>query len=162
MDAPVQVSLREIRPHDIAILYEQQLDPEATAMAAFPARDRPAHDAHWAKVLANSTVITRAVIVEGEVAGQIGSWEQDDRRLVGYWIGRRFWGRGVATAALQRLLEIDRHRPLRAYVAVQNHGSIRVLHRCGFTRVGMELGVSLLGGPPVDELILELPVKGGP
>lgn len=159
MQAPV--TLRKIRPEDIAVLYEQQLDPEATAMAAFPARDRAAHDAHWAKVLANPTVVTRAIIVEGMVAGQIGSWEHDGQRLVGYWIGRKFWGRGVATGALHRFLKLDGHRPLRAHVGVQNHGSIRVLQKCGFTRVGMELAVSVLGGPPVDELIMELSGKSG-
>jgi RimJ/RimL family protein N-acetyltransferase len=158
---PVQVTLREIRPGDIAVIYEQQRDPAATAMAAFPPRDRASHDAHWAKILATPSVTTRAVIVGGEVAGQIGSWEQDGRRLVGYWIGRPFWGKGVATAALKAHLEIDRQRPIRAFVAVQNVASIRVLEKCGFHRVGMERGVSLRGGPPVDEYVMELSGDGG-
>jgi len=150
------VSLREIRPADIAVFYEHQLEPEATAMAAFPARDLIAHNTHWGKVLANPTVTARAILVEGKVAGQIGSWEEDGQRLVGYWLGRAFWGKGVATAALQEFLKVDPQRPLRAHVATHNHGSIRVLEKCGFSRAGVERGVSIRGGPPVDELIMEL------
>ena len=39
--------LRRVEPDDIAVFFEQQADPAAAAMAAFPARDRVAHDAHW-------------------------------------------------------------------------------------------------------------------
>ena len=35
--------------------------------------------------------------------GNIGCWEQEGRRPVGYWIGREFWGKGLATRALQEL-----------------------------------------------------------
>ena len=31
--------------------------------------------------------------------GNIGSWEHDGERHVGYWISRAHWGKGVATAA---------------------------------------------------------------
>ena len=33
-----------------------------------------------------------------EVPSEI--WEQDGRRLIGYWVGMEFWGRGLATRAL--------------------------------------------------------------
>ena len=117
------------------MLFEQQREPEGVAMAIFPARDREAFDAHWRKVLANESNIVRTIEVDGEVAGNIGSWEQDGKRLVGYWLGRDFWGRGLATAALAELAE-ELPRPLHAWVARSNVGSIRVLEKCGFVRVG--------------------------
>lgn len=59
---------------------------------------------------------------------------------LGYWIGRRFWGHGVATEAGSRLarwalanLDLDR---LEAHVAVDNPGSSAVLRRAGFREVG--------------------------
>ncbi len=56
--------------------------------------------------------------------------------LVGYWIGREHWGKGIATRALTLLLtEVDT-RPLHAHVAQHNAGSIRVLEKCGFRVVG--------------------------
>ena len=77
----------------------------------------------------------RTILVDGEVAGDIGSWPEEADRNVGYWIGRTFWGRGVATAALRAFLEVETTRPLTAHVAVHNIGSRRVLEKCGFVVV---------------------------
>jgi RimJ/RimL family protein N-acetyltransferase len=65
-------------------------------MAAFPARDRAAFDAHWAKILGNPAMVKQTILVDGQdgqVAGNIGSWPQDGVRLVGYWIGKEHWGK---------------------------------------------------------------------
>ena len=103
-------------------------------MADFPARDREAFDAHWERVLGDPALTSKTIVFEGQVAGNIGSWEHDGRRLVGYWLGREFWGKGLATKALAELVdELDR-RPIYAYVAKTNVGSIRVLEKCGFVR----------------------------
>jgi RimJ/RimL family protein N-acetyltransferase len=144
--------LREVVEADLAVFYEHQRDPEAAAMAAFPPRDRDAFMAHWAKTLANDSVLTRTVVSDGEVAGNIGCWEADGRMLVGYWIGREFWGRGLATRALAELLDMVDARPLHAYVAKGNVGSIRVLEKCGFLEVGEQTG-----DDGIEELLLELP-----
>jgi RimJ/RimL family protein N-acetyltransferase len=127
--------LREVREDDLDVLFEQQREPEAVAMAVFPAREREAFDAHWRRVLADDRNVVRAIEVDGEVAGNIGSWEQDGQRLVGYWLGRAFWGRGLATAALGELVQELGVRPLHAWVATSNAGSIRVLEKCGFVKV---------------------------
>jgi len=59
---------------------------------------------------------------------------------LGYWVGARFWGHGVATEAAGRLarwamanLDLDR---LTATVAVDNPASIAVLRRIGFRPAG--------------------------
>jgi RimJ/RimL family protein N-acetyltransferase len=65
------------------------------------------------------------------VAGNITSWERDGRRLVGYWLGREYWGRGLATKALGELIQ-ELERPVYAEVATTNVGSVRVLEKCGF------------------------------
>ncbi|HYD51685.1 MAG TPA: GNAT family N-acetyltransferase [Gemmatimonadaceae bacterium] len=129
------VLLRVVSPADLPNFYEHQLDPTATRMAAFPSRDRAAFDAHWAtKVLGNPAAVTRTIVAAGEVAGWIGSWPQDGVRHVGYWLGKDYWGRGVATRALAALLELVTERPLHAQVAAHNVGSMRVLEKCGFRR----------------------------
>ena len=57
----------------------------ATRMAAFPARDRAAFDAHWAtKILGNPAAVKQTILLDGQVAGNIGSWPQDGVSLVGY------------------------------------------------------------------------------
>jgi RimJ/RimL family protein N-acetyltransferase len=134
MRAADNVWLRNVEPSDLPIFYEQQLDPNATRMAAFPARDRASFDAHWERnILGNPEAIAQTVLVDGEVAGNIGSWAHDGGRWVGYWIGKEYWGRGVATRALDAFLHRETQRPLYAHVVKHNHGSIRVLEKCGFS-----------------------------
>ena len=121
-------------------------------MAAFPSRDEAAFREHWeTRVLPNDAAIKKTILSDGEVAGNIVAFERDGKLLVGYWIGREFWGRGVATAALAQFLEQVKTRPLHAYVATHNLASIRVLEKCGFAAVATETGAD-----GVDEVLLEL------
>ncbi|HZJ51705.1 MAG TPA: GNAT family N-acetyltransferase [Actinomycetota bacterium] len=149
-NAAQSVSLREVLEDDLETFFEHQLDPDALRMAAFPSRDRGAHMAHWHRILADDSVTAATVLFEGSVAGDIVSWDNEGEREVGYWMGRSFWGKGIATAALAHFLNDLDGPPLRAHVAKQNVGSLRVLEKCGFTIVGE----SKYGG--VDELVLFL------
>lgn len=127
------IILREVTDSDLPILYEQQLDPEATAMAAFPSRDKEAFYAHSKKIMADESKIFKAILFDDQLAGSIFSWEMEGNREVGYWLGREFWGKGIATQALAEFLKIVTTRPLSAHVAKHNIGSRRVLEKCGFT-----------------------------
>ena len=128
--------LRDVTQDDLPIFFEHQRDPEANRMADFPAREWDAFLAHWrTKVLGVASARKKTIVVDGQVAGNVVSWEQAGKRLVGYWVGREYWGRGVATAALAEFLQYETTRPLHAYVAAHNAGSIRVLEKCGFHRV---------------------------
>jgi RimJ/RimL family protein N-acetyltransferase len=82
--------------------------------------------------------VQQTIVVDGRAVGNIGCWEQSGMHLVGYWIGRRDWGRGIATRALALFLGHVTPRPLHAYVEVNNTGSIRVLEKCGFRPVPIE------------------------
>ena len=133
------VTLRAATDSDTETLYAFQAEPESSAMAAFPSRDREAFEAHHAKVLADSTNVFCVIEADDVVVGWIGSWNAGDDRAVGYWLGRDHWGRGYATQALRAFLQVDRTRPLTAYVAVQNVASRRVLEKAGFTVVERRL-----------------------
>jgi RimJ/RimL family protein N-acetyltransferase len=127
-----KIQLRNVEANDLPLFFEHQRDPIAVAMVAFNSRDRAAFDQHWAKLLADDSLLKKAVTVDGEVAGNIGSWTAEGKREVGYWIDRAFWGRGVATEALSAFLRLEQTRPLYAGVAKHNVASIRVLQKCGF------------------------------
>jgi RimJ/RimL family protein N-acetyltransferase len=133
-DVPPAVHLRRVEDGDLEVFFAHQADPEAVEMAAFPARDRDQFMAHWAKLRADDSLVVRTIVADGLVAGNIGSWPADGQQLLGYWIGREWWGRGVATQALGLLVDEVPVRPLYAHVAVHNVGSIRVLEKCGFRR----------------------------
>jgi RimJ/RimL family protein N-acetyltransferase len=130
------IEIRPVLESDLDTFYEHQTDPEATAMAVFGARERDVFMEHWhSRILANPDNYARTITVGGAVAGNILSWDMESHRYVGYWIGREFWGRGVATEALSQLVRELTERPLYALVVVTNIGSQRVLEKSGFKQV---------------------------
>jgi len=150
------VVLRDVTEDDLPTFFEQQLDPDATRMAAFTARDRDAFMAHWTKILADETVTKKTILYDGHVAGNVVSFEQFGKRQIGYWLGRDYWGKGVATKALSAFLGHVKARPLYAHVARPNIASIRVLEKCGFTVSGYEKAPATPRGPEVEEAVLKL------
>jgi RimJ/RimL family protein N-acetyltransferase len=150
------VLLRDVIESDLPIFFEHQLDPDATEMAAFPSRDRDAFMAHWAKIMADDSVMLKTVLFDGHVAGNIVSFEQSGKREVGYWIGKEYWGKGIATKALAAFLDHVKTRPLYAHVAKHNIGSRRVLEKCGFTVEGEDKGFPNKREEEVEEFILRL------
>jgi RimJ/RimL family protein N-acetyltransferase len=147
------IALREVNAADLSVFYQQQVDDEATQMAAFPARSEDAFFTHWnMRVLVNPDGCIRTILYGDEIAGHVLSWLDGSTRLVGYWLGKAFWGKGIATGALRQFLEIDRHRPLVAHVVSHNIGSIRVLKKCGFQAIGEQH----FPGDDVVEMIMRL------
>jgi RimJ/RimL family protein N-acetyltransferase len=112
--------------------------------------------AHWAKILADDTIIKRTIIYEGQVAGNIVCFGWQGKREVGYWLGREHWGKGIATAALGEFLGVVTERPLYAAAAKDNAASIRVLEKCGFVITGHDRGFSNARGEEIEEVMLEL------
>ena len=150
------VQLRDVIETDIPIFFEQQLDPEATQMAAFPSREKDAFMAHWNKIMADDSVLVKTILLNGSVVGNIVCFEQLGEREVGYWLGKEYWGRGIASQALAEFLESIETRPLYAHVAKHNIASRRVLEKCGFTISGEDKFFSQSLGEDVEEYILVL------
>jgi RimJ/RimL family protein N-acetyltransferase len=128
------VVLREVRDGDLGVLFENQADPESGAMAGVGARDWDGFLAHQARVTADPEALQRVIVLEdGEVAGDVAAWRAEGGvREIGYRIGRRYWGLGIATAALVAFLAEFKERPLYAHVLKTNAASIRVLEKSGF------------------------------
>jgi RimJ/RimL family protein N-acetyltransferase len=153
-----EISLRAVQAQDLPIFFEQQLDPTANTMAAFTAKDpsdRQAFDKHWAKITADDGILIRTILSDGQVAGSILSHAWFGDLEVSYWIGREFWGRGIATTALRLFLEQQTERPIFARVVKDNLGSRRVLEKNGFVVVGEDRGFANARGQEVEELIYQ-------
>src|SRR2546427_11850637 len=93
----------------------------------------------------------------------LGEWlvgSREGERLVGYWLGKEYWGRGIATRALSIFLDQVKMRPLYARVAKHNGASIRVLEKCGFKIIGHDKGFPF-EGQEIEEVIMELGRIGG-
>jgi RimJ/RimL family protein N-acetyltransferase len=150
------VQLREVRESDLPVFFENQADEDASRLAAVASRDREGFEAHWARIRADDATVIRTILFDGEVAGNVLSFERDGLREVGYWISRSFWGKGIATAALAEFLEVDTTRPLHAKVAGDNHGSVRVLEKSGFVLIGARLEYDDVRGGEIEDRLYEL------
>lgn len=139
-----KILLRAPLETDLPILFEQQLDPEAAAMAAFPSKDRGPFMLHWEKIMKDKAVTIRVILYKGKIAGHLVSWKQEYQQEVGYWLGKEFWGRGIASAALAEFLKLVKPRPLYSHVAIHNIASRRVLEKCGFYILDENQGEYLL------------------
>lgn len=151
------VTLRKTTKRDPAIFFEQQRDPEARHMAAFvppDPNDRTGFMQHWAKLLADPSITIRTILSGKEVAGHVVCFPMEGHPTIGYWLGREFWGRGIATAALRAFLEVIAVRPVYARVAKDNAASLRVLAKCGFTITGESRGFAEARGDVIEEYIL--------
>lgn len=126
------VRLREVQEADLPVFFEHQRDPVANQMAAFAPRAYEAFMAHWAKIRQAPTGLIRTILCDEQVAGNIVCFEAAGKLEVGYWLGREFWGKGLATQALSIFLDLVPQRPLYAFVVKHNQGSRRVLEKCGF------------------------------
>ena len=151
-----KIILREVLKSDLPIFHQQQLDPIATYMADFPPRVREEFMAHWTMIMGNYTNIIRTILYNGNVAGNVVSFVQFGKREVGYWIGREFWGKGIATKALKGFLKLDKKRPLYGHVVKDNIGSRRVLEKCGFIISSEDREYSRLRGVEVEGYLLKL------
>ena len=134
----MHLQLRDVQPADLERLFQFQDDPEANAMADFPARDRNAFFDHWHKnILRNDDIAAKAIIVNNEVVGSLVLWSSDNQWLLGYWVGREYWGKGYASNGLRLFLSEHTQRPIHAEVTENNIGSITVLKNNGFDDFGL-------------------------
>ena len=155
----MNVSLRPLEDRDLDAIYQQVTDPESIRMAAFTAEDQTDHRAflnRMSRVRADTSALNRVIDVDGAIAGTIASFRIDDQLEVTYWVDRTRWGKGIASAALQILLAETAERPVYARAASDNIGSLRVLEKAGFRRVGINRGFAPGRAEEVEETILRL------
>ena len=126
----------------------------------YPYTDEDARD--WlASIVRREPENNFAIDVAGEAVGGIGFTVQPDvgRRSaeIGYWLGEKFWGRGIATDALIAMTDhafanYDICR-IYAYVFGWNGASARVLEKAGYTLEGRLRKSVTKDGQTIDNLI---------
>lgn len=155
----IEVTLRDVHEADLAVFFAQQLDPEANRMAAFTAvdpTDRDAFLAKWRRILADPHIRQQTILAGGRIAGHIIKYELFGEPEITYWLGREFWGQGIATSALAQFLLLVRERPIFGRAAADNLASIRVMQKCGFQVIGRDKSYANARGVEFEEIILRL------
>lgn len=153
------IKLRPSVVADINNFFEYQLDTEANYLAAFTAKDptdKTAYLEKYTKLLYNPTVNMQTIIVDSNVVGTVTKFEINDEAEVAFWIDKPFWGKGIATKALNIFLEIETKRPIFAHAAFDNFGSQKVLEQCGFIKIGTEKGFANARNTEIEEFVYKL------
>lgn len=151
--------LRPTVPSDLEHFYQFQLDEVARHLAAFTpedSTDKAAYLAKHTRLLADPEVHNQTILIAETVAGNIAKFVMHGDAEITYWIDRKFWGKGLASATLQAFLALEHVRPLFGRVAFDNYGSQKVLEKCGFTRVGVDSGFAGARQQEIEEYIYKL------
>jgi RimJ/RimL family protein N-acetyltransferase len=95
----------------------------------------------WIDIANENVPLTNfAIVFKGTAIGGIGIIEKTDvfrkNAEIGYWLGEKYWNRGIATKALKAMLyytfeNFNIHR-IYAHVFETNIASKAVLKKCGF------------------------------
>ncbi len=154
--------LRPLVPDDAPSLAEHANDRDVwlNVRDRFPHPYRPEHAVAFIAAVAPQTPPTvLGIVVDGEAVGTVGLVPGDDiarhSAEIGYWLGRRFWGRGIATDALRAatrhaFADHGLHR-LFAVPFVHNAASARVLEKAGYVREGRMRHGALKAGALLDQ-----------
>ena len=154
--------LRKVDEDDLVVFFSHQRDSDARHMAAFTSKDgddQQGFMSHWNKILSDPSVLMRTIELSGgDVAGSIGSYVDAELGApeVTYWVGKSYWGQGIASRALGLFLEIQSERPLYARVAKDNRRSHRVLEKHNFRLSSEGAGFAAARGEQVEEFVMEL------
>lgn len=95
----------------------------------------------------------------GQALGAIGTRPRGEpgRGDVGYWLGREYWGKGIMTEALSRLIEFGFHDldyyKIEADVYTSNRRGLRLVERVGMKREGLVRQAYRKAGGFVDQTI---------
>jgi RimJ/RimL family protein N-acetyltransferase len=153
------IVLRDVIDEDLNTFFDHLSDAEANYMAAFTAKDptdRVAFNEKWTKIRSSTETIIKTILVNERVVGHIAKFLMLGKPEISYWIGKEFWGKGIATRACMMLLNEIEDRPLYARAAKDNIVSIRVLEKCGFVKTGVEKAFANARGKEIDEVIFRL------
>ena len=154
-----EIKFRKTVVDDLELLFKFQLDKEAINLAAFTPKDssdKSAYLSKYTKLLSDPTVNNQTIITDNKIVGSIAKFEIDGKAEVTYWIDKKFWGKGIATKALEYLLTIEKTRPILGRVAFDNYGSQKVLEKCGFVKIGMDKGFANARQTEIEEFIYKL------
>ncbi|TPN82793.1 GNAT family N-acetyltransferase [Aquimarina algicola] len=159
MKKNIEIELKCTTQDDLEILFLFQLDEDSNYLAAFTSKnpsDKAAYIKKWTRLLSDEKINVRTILLKNKIVGSIAKFEMEDNAEITYWIGKEFWGKGIATTALKKFLEVEKTRPLFGRIAFDNLGSKKVLENCGFSQIGTEKGFANAREKEIEEIIFKL------
>lgn len=141
--------LRPWQDSDAEALYKYACEPDVGARAGWPPHKSVEESREIIRTVFNNDT-TWAIVLKatGEAIGAMGYMPEcelnlparEGEPLVGYWIGKPYWNRGICTEALQLMLKHIRketsYTSLIGSHYIDNPASGRVMEKCGFKPTG--------------------------
>jgi RimJ/RimL family protein N-acetyltransferase/predicted N-acetyltransferase YhbS len=145
-----RIILRPWRDSDAPALYKWAADPDVGPRAGWPPHRSIEESLEVIRTVFHDATNSWAIELKekGEVIGAMGygpSCEcnlpaRDGEPLIGYWIAKPYWNRGVCTEALGLMIEHIRcMTDIKSLISghfVDNPASGRVMEKCGFVPTG--------------------------
>lgn len=150
------ILLKKTNTADLETLFGFQLDEDSNYLAGFTSKnpsDKQTYFEKYTNLLSDHTVNMKTIFLNSEIVGNIAKFEMEGNTEITYWIDKASWGKGIATLALSQFLKIEKRRPIYGRVAFVNFGSIKVLERCGFTKIGTETNFANARESEIEEYI---------
>jgi len=130
--------LRPLRPDDAPEIARLAGDWDIARMTALIPHPYTLADAH--AFIASVNGDTYAIERAGTLVGCCGARFASGAYEIGYWIGKPYWGDGIATEAARALVARLRTREPGCVIAIshmaENDASARVIQKLGFRPVG--------------------------
>jgi [ribosomal protein S5]-alanine N-acetyltransferase len=140
-----QIRSYQMNDQDAIVRYANNRNVSINLRDSFPFPYTAADGIAWLDGVLHQAVETQfAIASQRELIGGIGLILQSDishrSAELGYWLGEPFWGKGIATAAVEALTDWGFRELglLRVYAHVfeSNPASLRVLEKAGFSYEG--------------------------
>ena len=110
----------------------------------------------YSKHLLDPSINMKTIYRYDQIVGSVAKFILDAEAEITYWIDRSFWGKGIATVALQHFLKTEKTRPIFARTAFDNLGSQRVLEKSGILKIGRDKGYANARKTEIEEYIFRL------
>jgi len=115
----------------------------------------------WIDLSTQDDPSSLAIVVGGRVAGatalELYTAERRHAAELGYWLGREYWGRGIATAVCRAMTRYGFEHfglyRIQAEVYGPNRASARVLEKSGFALEGVRRAAILKGTTYLDATV---------
>lgn len=164
--------LRKWEVSDALTLYKLASDPDVGPRAGWPPHKSVDESEMIIKNMFNNATTWAMVLKDtNDVIGAIGYgpscncnlMARENEPVVGYWLGKDYWNRGLCTEALKALIDnIKQTTTISSLISghfIDNPASGKVMEKCGFVATGDEcFDESLYAGEnrPIRVLRIEL------
>lgn len=162
------ISLRPLDLSDLDDFMVWATDEKVTRFCTWEPYTSEEDGINFIQNIANQFLWCRAICLNNRAIGSISvcSYSGNDQcraksAELGYVLGSKYWGKGIATHVVKRVAEIafvelPQLERLEALVDVENVGSQRVLEKAGFQREGVLRKYLFIKGKSRDRVMFSI------